>query len=70
MTFDPYRWETGDEQEMELLKTISNVPFGGPRICPGKYLSSFESTLFFVHVGNFFVRPAESKSQDVVGLVD
>ena len=67
MAFDPHRWETSDEQEQELLKTISNVPFGGgPRICPGKHLSLFESTLFLsMLANNFVVRAAQSTTREV-----
>ena len=66
MNFDLHRWETMDENEQELLKMIANVPFGGgPRICPGKHLSLYESTLFLsMMANNFIVRPAESTTSE------
>ena len=65
--FNPRIWESQDEKEIELLKAIANLPFGGgPRLCPGKHLSLFESTLFLSMLANNFIVRLESSNSTAI----
>ena len=69
-TFDPHRWESQDESEIEMLKNISSIPFGGgPRVCPGKYLSYYESSLFLSMLSNHFIVEPEFPGVDTQELL-
>ena len=62
--FNPYRWK---ENNVEIDPFLKTLPFGGgPRVCPGKTLSLFESKMFLSSIcSDFIIRPENTISDSI-----
>ena len=51
LSFNPYRWMTGDSEKLTRMTAIAQLTFGGgPRICPGMDLALVEATFCIANI--------------------